>query len=123
MTELTLGLADDGHTVEAARSDLIVIEVPENPTTGYRWSLRSKVEPVLSHKGDDFQRATEPRPGTGGSRRFEFSASAQGEAKILLWNWREWEGENSVAQRYSITHSPLVVSISAAYSRIASNIT
>ncbi len=103
MAELTFGMSDDGHAVEAARNDLIVIEVPENPTTGYRWSLRSKVEPVLVLKGDSFQRGGAARPGAGGTRRLKFAASAQGEAKILLWNWREWEGEGSVGQRYSIT--------------------
>jgi len=103
MAELTFGMNDNGNAVSAARNDLIVIEVPENPTTGYRWSLRSRVEPVLVLKQDSFERTAQPRPGAGGVRRMEFAASAQGEARILLWNWREWEGEGSVKQRYSIT--------------------
>ena len=103
MADLTLGMGDNGHAVAIDRADSIVIELPENPTTGYRWSLRSKVEPVLRLKGESFQPPHDPQPGAGGKRRFEFSASAAGSAKMLLWNWREWEGEGSVAIRYSVT--------------------
>jgi inhibitor of cysteine peptidase len=103
VAELTLGMADDGHAVAADRADLIVIELPENPTTGYRWSLRSKVEPALRLERDSFRPPRDPRPGAGGNRRFEFSAAAAGSAKILLWNWRDWEGEGSVAARYAVT--------------------
>jgi len=103
VAELMLGMADDGHAIAVDRTDLIVIELPENPSTGYRWSIRSKVDPILGLKGDSFQPPTDSRPGAGGSRRFEFSAAAAGSAKILLWNWREWEGEGSVAKRYSVT--------------------
>lgn len=103
MAELALGLADDGRAVDARPGTTIVIELPENPTTGFRWSLRSKVEPVLTTESDSFERPAEARPGAGGSRRFAFAASAPGEASILLWNWREWEGEGSVAKRYQVT--------------------
>ena len=103
MAELTLGLADDGRALDARPGTMIVIELPENPTTGFRWSLRSKVEPVLTRKSDTFDRPDPTRPGAGGQRRLEFAASARGEAKILLWNWREWEGEGSVEQRYRVT--------------------
>jgi inhibitor of cysteine peptidase len=101
--ELTLGIVDDGRALDARPGTMIVIELPENPTTGFRWSLRSKLEPVLTCKSDTFQRPAEARPGAGGSRRFEFTASARGEASILLWNWREWEGDGSVEKRYRVT--------------------
>lgn len=103
MAELTLGLADDGRALDARPGSMIVIELPENPTTGFRWSLRSRVEPALIRKSDTFEHPAEPRPGAGGSRRFEFAASARGEATVLLWNWREWEGEGSVEKRYRVT--------------------
>jgi inhibitor of cysteine peptidase len=100
-----LGTADDGQSFAVDRAERIVIELPENPTTGYRWSLRSKVEPVLRLDRDSFQSAADSRPGAGGNRHFEFTAAATGSARILLWNWREWEGEGSVALRYSVTIS------------------
>lgn len=103
MAELALGLADDGRALDARPGTVIVIELPENPTTGFRWSLRSRIEPVLSRQADQFEPPAQARPGAGGSRRFEFTASAPGEASILLWNWREWEGEDSVAKRYQVT--------------------
>lgn len=103
MADFTLGPADDGRAIDARPGTMIIVELPENPTTGFRWSLRSKVEPVLTPKSDTFERPTESRPGAGGSRRIEFTASAQGTASILLWNWREWEGERSVDRRYRVT--------------------
>ncbi len=103
MAECTLGPADDGRAVDARPGTMIVIELPENPTTGFRWSLRSRVEPVLLLKSDAFVPPAEVRPGAGGARRFEFAASAAGSAGVVLWNWREWEGEGSVAKRYQVT--------------------
>jgi inhibitor of cysteine peptidase len=103
VAELTLGLADDGRALDARPGTMIVIELPENPTTGFRWSLRSKVEPVLTRKSDAFERPAKAPLGAGGNRRFSFAASARGEAAILLWNWREWEGEGSVEKRYRVT--------------------
>ncbi len=103
MAELTLGLPDDGRALATHPGAVIVIELPENPTTGFRWSLRSQVEPVLTAKSDTFERPGKARPGAGGSRRFAFTASARGEASILLWNWRTWEGEGSVEKRYRVT--------------------
>jgi inhibitor of cysteine peptidase len=82
---------------------MIVIELPENPTTGFRWSLRSQVAPALRTRSDLFEHRAEARPGAGGSRRFEFTASAPGTAAISLWHWREWEGEGSVTKRYHVT--------------------
>ena len=103
MAELALGLADDGRALDARPGTMIVIRLPENPSTGFRWSLRSRVEPVLTRESDTFERPAEARPGAGGNRRFAFSTAAPGEAAILLWNWREWEGEGSVTQRYRVT--------------------
>jgi inhibitor of cysteine peptidase len=103
MGELTLGLADDGRAIDTQPGTLIVIELPENPTTGYRWSLRSDVEPVLIRKSDHFERPADPALGAPGSRRLEFAASSAGKAAIVLWNWREWEGEGSVEKRYRVT--------------------
>ncbi|MBL8541650.1 MAG: protease inhibitor I42 family protein [Betaproteobacteria bacterium] len=103
MAELALGPADDGRAFDARPGTMIVIELPENPTTGFRWSLRSKVAPVLVLKADPFVPPQNTRPGAGGSRRFEFTASTIGSAGIVLWNWREWEGEGSVAKRYQVT--------------------
>jgi inhibitor of cysteine peptidase len=103
MAELTLGLADDGRTLDTRPGTVIVVELPENPTTGFRWSLRSRVEPVLAQRSDTFVPPTGMRPGAGGSRRFEFAAALPGSAAIVLWNWREWEGEGSVAKRYQVT--------------------
>lgn len=103
MAELTLGPADDGRAVGARPGTVIVVELPENPTTGFRWSLRCRVEPVLERKRDAFVPPPHMRPGAGGSRRFEFAAAAPGSAGIVLWNWREWEGEGSVAKRYQVT--------------------
>jgi inhibitor of cysteine peptidase len=103
MAELALGLADDGRTLDTRPGAVIVVELPENPTTGFRWSLRSGVEPVLTRVADAFVPPPEARPGAGGSRRFEFAAELPGTAGIVLWNWREWEGESSVAKRYQVT--------------------
>ncbi len=94
---MTLTEQDRGHTIQVDTDSVVTLRLTENPTTGYRWTLETA--PELEQIGDRFE-AGGPAIGAGGVRVFEFRATRVGRHELRLKNWREWEGENSVIDRF-----------------------
>jgi predicted secreted protein len=94
---MILSEQDRGRTVEVAEGDVITIRLRENPTTGYRWSVDTTNGLVLV--GDRFE-AGGPAIGAAGVRVLQFRATRPGSHKLRLKNWQEWEGEDSITDRF-----------------------
>jgi|SRR5215204_3700833 predicted secreted protein len=94
---MLLSEQDRGRTIEVAEGDIFTVRLKENPTTGYRWSVETTNG--LEQVGDDFE-AGGGAIGAAGVRVFEFRATRPGSHKLRLKNWREWEGEDSVIDRF-----------------------
>jgi inhibitor of cysteine peptidase len=103
--EQTLTQADNGTTVRARPGDRIVIRLPENPTTGYRWSSDATDDRVISLRSTEYTPPTGGGVGGSGSVTLVFEARATGEGSIRLKRWRDWEGEASVRERFAVTVS------------------
>lgn len=101
--ELTLTQADKGKSFEIERSDLIIIGLKENPTTGYKWAVERADDRILGLQGSEFYLPEDSRVGEGGTRVFTFKAKAAGTSRIKLKHWREWEGSDSVIDRFDAT--------------------
>jgi inhibitor of cysteine peptidase len=105
MSEIVVTQGEHGRTVAAAAGDRIKIELPENPTTGFRWQGGADNASVLRLESDDFI----PGGGTvgaGGLRTFRFLAAGSGSADILLELKRAWESQparSTFAIRVSVT--------------------
>ena len=102
MKSMTLTRSDDGRSIELPVGTSLELRLPENPTTGYRWTM-DQVDSSVLH-------VTEPRfvadgraVGQGGVRVFSFSATNPGHAPLSLKLWREWEGDSSVTGRFRVT--------------------
>jgi inhibitor of cysteine peptidase len=107
MTAIEVTAVDDGKTVSARPGDEIVVVLPENATTGYRWQLDQSSDP-LRLLSDGYREAAapddeEPVFGRGGLREFRFTVDGPGTGTLSLKHWREWEGDGSVTQRVSFT--------------------
>jgi inhibitor of cysteine peptidase len=102
MSTISLGTVDNGTTVDAVAGDVIVVRLAENPTTGYRWSLESVEGSLLETEDDTFVPDSGPQMGSGGVRQFGFRATGAGTTPINLKLWREWSGEDSVTERFSV---------------------
>jgi inhibitor of cysteine peptidase len=107
MTAIEVTAVDDGKSVTARPGDEIVVVLPENATTGYRWQLDQSAE-QLRLLSDGYREAAaaddeEPVFGRGGLREFRFAVDAPGAGTLLLKHWREWEGDSSVTRRVSFT--------------------
>jgi inhibitor of cysteine peptidase len=81
---------DSGREVTITPGDAIELSLPENPTTGYRWSVQSDGEPVLGLESERFER-TGSMPGRGGMHHWIFKALAPGSETLELIYTRPWE--------------------------------
>ena len=94
---------DNGKEVEVPMGTRVRIDLPENPTTGYRWSLRDFKNEVLALKSDDYVLNRSPNIGGGGIRQFCFEGKSPGKSKLCLKNMRAWEGEEAAGKTFTVT--------------------
>jgi inhibitor of cysteine peptidase len=105
MAEVVISQADQGNTVEVQQGDLIVIQIDENPTTGYRWELGSYGQQVVEFVDSDYQSPTGAGMGGGGTRSFRFRASTAGRSTIQLRLRRSWEPEDAFLETFDVNIS------------------
>jgi inhibitor of cysteine peptidase len=101
MVSLNLTEGDDGKSIQAHPGDRIVLQLPENPTTGYQWQI-AQAGDLLDPQGDSFVPAEPAGLGSGGIREFQFGCRAEGTARLDLKNWKAWEGDSSIARRFTV---------------------
>jgi inhibitor of cysteine peptidase len=102
-----LNEADDGRVFRLAPGEAIEVGLPENATTGYRWSLEGVVEPILRLTDESVKPpreggAGESGAGAGGTRRMRFTAEQFGDADLRLALFRPWKGTDSVSRRFRV---------------------
>lgn len=102
MAQVTLTDAQNNATVQAHVGDTITLALPENPTTGYQWSVQQNNTTVLAVTNDEYASESQ-RPGSGGTHTFVFEAIASGASTLDLVNARSWEPASAANQRYSVT--------------------
>jgi predicted secreted protein len=74
----------------------LIVELPENPTTGFTWSFKSEkgelIEPIENRfmSGDSGNIV-----GAGGIHRWVFRGLLEGESRLTFRYFRSWEGEES----------------------------
>ena len=98
---LLLTQTDNDRTAEVHIGDSVRINLPENATTGFRWAIDRYDEQLFEMV------ATEPNYpknsiGSGGEVSFIFRAKNPGSGEIVLKNWRHWEGDSSVTNRFRV---------------------
>jgi inhibitor of cysteine peptidase len=102
MSMVTLTMADNGRAVDAGAADEVVLHLPENPTTGYRWQLERAAD-ALELTSDTYHPAPPIQFGSGGMREFRFRKTAPGTARLELKHWQAWEGDRSITERFAVT--------------------
>ena len=81
-----------GETVSATPGDRVLIHLPENATTGYRWVV-TILPHMLAPAADELLPPTSTRPGAGGERRIALDVREAGTGEVVLSLERPWEGE------------------------------
>jgi inhibitor of cysteine peptidase len=100
---LKLSREDNGKLIELRQGDVIILSLQETPTTGYRWAVDNIDEKILELQNEGFHIAPKAGIGGSGTRTFSFRAIAVGSVNLKLKLWREWAGDSSIIERYSLT--------------------
>ena len=103
MAEYIFDEKDNGASVQVERGAKITIELKENPTTGYRWTISSIDEAFLVPAGDDFVPPDQKSRGAGGLRRFFFRAKGAGSTALTLINKRAWQRDDQAVGTFNLT--------------------
>jgi len=98
-----LGPGDAGREVRVAAGGSIVLELPENPTTGVRWNLAA-VPAALVLVRDDYRASpADTGIGAGTTRILEFRGDTPGRYALHLRRQQEWEGDASTDAEFDFT--------------------
>jgi predicted secreted protein len=93
----------DADTIRSAHvGDKVELRLPENPSTGYRWSIDITPSSGATINSSDWDPAGAGL-GAIGIRKFIITTNEAGTLTIHAKLWRKWEGENSMTQRREFT--------------------
>jgi len=79
---------------QLAQGQMLILRLPSNPTTGYRWELQATPE-VLRSLGPEVYSSPDRSDlvGAAGHSTWRFQAAAAGEGSLRLVYQRPWEQE------------------------------
>jgi len=98
--------ANSGDSVAlVARSQQLVVRLPSNPTTGYRWALAQQSTPVLEPEGAPTYEKGAGAEGASGTETWRFAPTQAGEGTLRLEYRRLWEADTAPARvvSYKVT--------------------
>lgn len=95
-----LSVADNGKTIDLRVGHSVLLRLPENPSTGYGWTLDA--DSRLVEIGEKRYVHSAETVGSGGESQWSIKAVVPGATTLRLKHWREWEGEGSVTERYEV---------------------
>ncbi len=96
-----LTAADDGRTIESHVGAEVMIQLPENPSTGYCWKIDTDTDYVSIERQHFEQRYD--HLGGGGESCWVLRMRTPGVTTVMLMLWRPWEGERAAIQRFIVT--------------------
>ncbi|MBI5896866.1 MAG: protease inhibitor I42 family protein [Desulfobacterales bacterium] len=102
MADIFITQADRDQERQALPEQRVLIQLPENPTTGYQWQIEAFDPRVLTAAGSDVAASSGGRLGGGGLRTFVFTALAPGRTTVRLRYRRPWEPEPQAGESFSI---------------------
>ena len=103
VSQLTITQTDQGKIFTVRRGDGSVINLPENPTTGYQWAIARIDANLIELQNSEFSLPENAGVGGGGERIFTFKTKATGTARLQLKEWRPSAGDRSLVRRFNVT--------------------
>lgn len=92
---------DNGTTLGLDTGNTFTIQLDENPTTGYQWSLETT--DGLEITGDNYLPPDTDLVGAGGVHEWDIEATGSGTQKITAVYSRSWENLTGSEQRFELT--------------------
>ncbi len=101
MQDIDLSEADNGKLITVDTGQPVSLRLPENPSTGYTWSIEAA--DGIRVQSSRFVPAAAPMIGTAGQHLWTLTPLKPGDLPVRAKLWRAWEGDRSVEQRFAIT--------------------
>jgi inhibitor of cysteine peptidase len=99
--QIEISEAQNGNSVAVCVDDVLLLQLPENSSSGYRWTLGDLDDARLALE-DSSYRAADESVGGGGYAVWTLRALSPGTTCVEAKLWRSWEGERSTRQRFSL---------------------
>jgi len=96
MANLFITQKDHGKVFNLSVGEVLSIQLEENPTTGYQWSLDSLSNELFEIIKDEYYQNMNAMTGGGGVRKIQLKLKRRGEDIIHLTLRRVWEIENLI---------------------------
>ncbi|BAU73048.1 protease inhibitor I42 family protein [Metapseudomonas furukawaii] len=92
----------DDCPLSLSQGQPLVLTLPSNPTTGFRWVVRSAAPNVLQSLGPEVYTTPEDAGlvGSGGQSTWRFKASQPGDGHLHLEYLRPWETDIAPAESF-----------------------
>lgn len=94
---------DHDKTITLHQGDTVVIQLDENPTTGFTWAMQKEDEQVVKLVSSEYIPPPGGTIGIGGVHLFTFAAKNVGTAHLELKYWRSFAGDPSIMRQYNLT--------------------
>ncbi len=101
MQDIDLSEADNGKLISVEMGQQASLRLPENPSTGYTWSIETPVG--LQVQNSRFLPPPAQMVGTPGQHVWTLKPLEPGDLPVRAKLWREWEGDQSVQRRFEVT--------------------
>jgi len=102
MATISLTQADADRIRTLHVGDSVELRLPENPSTGYRWSIDIALADAATLTASRWN-AGGSGVGAGGTREFVITVKEPGTVRLHAKLWREWQGEGSAIERREFT--------------------
>ena len=78
----------------------LIVSLPSNPTTGYRWAIQDSAGGVLRNLGPEVYTSADNGQllGSGGQSTWRFEAFSPGNGRLRLTSQQPWEPETEPAE-------------------------
>ena len=100
---LNLTEQDNGGQISARAGEEVILRLPENLTTGFRWEVEAANPRILELASATHESSRSAALGASGQALFRFRVIGAGSGKLSLKYWRQWEGDASIVKRFVVT--------------------
>ncbi|HET7285690.1 MAG TPA: protease inhibitor I42 family protein [Nitrososphaeraceae archaeon] len=84
MNQILVDQNQKNETFHVKMGDIILINLNENPTTGYQWKIDESDEKIIPMEDSKYSISSHNGIGSGDTRTFTFRPQSFGKAKVQL---------------------------------------
>jgi inhibitor of cysteine peptidase len=100
---VTITEQDNGKDIDLTTGAVLIVKLPSNPSTGYRWSVAGDPAPLKLERTSFSKGAPKSGAlGASGISIFRLSASSAGLSNLTLLYRRSWEYNIAPAKSFSV---------------------